>query len=85
MNENGEMFASMCFLNSLIISGSIFPRKRIHKVTWIYMKKKISTVSFRKKFGLFRDLNQGPNDSEASSIPTELYSTLDLARWKESN
>ena len=35
MTENGEMFANMCSLNSLIIGGSIFPHKRIHKVTWI--------------------------------------------------
>ena len=42
-----------------------------------YRKKKIGTLSFRKKFfGLFRDLNPGPIDSDASSLPTELYSTL---------
>ena len=35
MNNNGEMFAIMCFLNSLIIGGSIFQHKIIHKVTWI--------------------------------------------------
>ena len=35
MNDNGKMFANMCSLNSLIIGGSIFPHKRIHKVTWI--------------------------------------------------
>ena len=34
MTENGEIFANMCSLNSLIIGGSIFPHKRIHKVTW---------------------------------------------------
>ena len=38
MNDNGEnMFASMCSLYSLSlkIGGSIFPHKRIHKVTWM--------------------------------------------------
>ena len=29
------------------------------------MKTMIGTVSFRKKFELFRDLNQGPIDSNA--------------------
>ena len=34
MNENGERFADLCALNQLVIGGSIFPHKRIHKVTW---------------------------------------------------
>ena len=37
------------------------------------MKKKIGTVSFRKNFWGERDLNPGPNDSDASSLWTELY------------
>ena len=35
MNENGERFADLCALNQLVIGGSIFPHKRIHKATWI--------------------------------------------------
>ena len=35
MNENGEHFADLCALNQLVIGGSFFPHKRIHKVTWI--------------------------------------------------
>nr|KAG5707370.1 hypothetical protein BaRGS_005337 [Batillaria attramentaria] len=31
MNENGERFAGFCALNQLVIGGSIFPHKRIHK------------------------------------------------------
>nr|KAG5706182.1 hypothetical protein BaRGS_019509 [Batillaria attramentaria] len=34
MNENGERFADFCALNQLVIGGSIFPHKRIHKTTW---------------------------------------------------
>ena len=34
MNENGERFADLCALNQLVIGGSIFPHKRIHKTTW---------------------------------------------------
>ena len=33
--ENGECFADLCALNQLVIGGSIFPHKRIHKATWI--------------------------------------------------
>ena len=35
MNENGERFADLCALNQLVIGGSIFPHKRIHKSTWV--------------------------------------------------
>ena len=35
MNNNGERFANLCAFNSLVIGGSIFPHKRIHKATWI--------------------------------------------------
>ena len=33
MNENGELFADVCDMNQLVIGGSVFPHKRIHKVT----------------------------------------------------
>ena len=36
MNENGERFADQCALHQLVIGGSIFPYKRIHKATWIF-------------------------------------------------
>ncbi|XP_068731553.1 craniofacial development protein 2-like [Montipora capricornis] len=35
MNENGERFADLCGLNNLVIGGSIFAHKRIHKATWV--------------------------------------------------
>ena len=34
MNENGERFANLCALNQLVIGGSIFLHKHIHKATW---------------------------------------------------
>ena len=35
MNENGERFANFCSFNDLVIGGTIFPHKRIHKATWV--------------------------------------------------
>ena len=35
MSDNGERFTDFCALNGLVIGGSIFPHKRIHKVTWV--------------------------------------------------
>ncbi|XP_059158094.1 craniofacial development protein 2-like [Physella acuta] len=34
INENGELFADFCAFNNLIIGGTIFAHKDIHKTTW---------------------------------------------------
>ncbi|KAL8596941.1 hypothetical protein ACOMHN_027887 [Nucella lapillus] len=34
-NENGELFTDFCTFNDLIIGGTVFPHKKIHKATWI--------------------------------------------------
>ncbi|VDP88435.1 unnamed protein product [Schistosoma mattheei] len=33
-NENGERFANLFAFNKLVIGGTTFPHKRIHKTTW---------------------------------------------------
>ena len=35
MNENGERFAEFCALHNLVIGGTLFKHKDIHKVTWV--------------------------------------------------
>ncbi|KAK2164497.1 hypothetical protein NP493_1413g00067 [Ridgeia piscesae] len=35
MNENDEMLADFCAFNNMIIGGSAFPHRRIHKATWV--------------------------------------------------
>ena len=35
VNENGKELVDFCALNSLSIGGTLFPHKRVHKVTWI--------------------------------------------------
>lgn len=48
MNENGERLADICGLNDLVIGGTIFEHKEIHKLTWISpdgnVKKQIDHV-----------------------------------------
>ena len=54
MNENGERFADLCALNQLVIGGSIFPRKRIHKARWIspnhVTENQIDRICISRKF-----------------------------------
>ena len=33
-NENGELFSEFCMFNDLVIGGTFFPHKPIHKKTW---------------------------------------------------
>ncbi|KAK7107318.1 hypothetical protein V1264_015265 [Littorina saxatilis] len=35
MNDNGERFADMCATSDLVIGGSVFHHRRIHKATWV--------------------------------------------------
>ena len=35
MNENGELFADFCAVNSMVIGGTFFPHKSCHKTTWV--------------------------------------------------
>ena len=54
MNENGERFADACALNNMVIGGSLFPHKRIHKATWVspdlITENQIDYVCIAKKF-----------------------------------
>ena len=34
MNDNGERLCDFCNANGFIITGTIFPHKDIHKLTW---------------------------------------------------
>ncbi|VDO85344.1 unnamed protein product [Schistosoma margrebowiei] len=53
-NENGERFANLCAFNKLLIRGTIFPHKRIHKTTWISpdhtTENQIDHICINKKF-----------------------------------
>ena len=35
MNDNGERFTDLCATTNLVIGGSVFQHKRIHKATWV--------------------------------------------------
>ncbi|KAK7097079.1 hypothetical protein V1264_004109 [Littorina saxatilis] len=54
MNDNGERLADLCATNNLVIGGSLFQHKRIHKATWISpdlsTENQIDHVCIGKKF-----------------------------------
>ncbi|XP_068191488.1 craniofacial development protein 2-like [Antennarius striatus] len=54
MDENGEMFEETCVNTNIVIGGSVFPHKTIHKTTWVspghVTDNQISHISNSKKF-----------------------------------
>ena len=54
MSDNGERFADACAANELVIGGTIFPHKRIHKITWVspdnHTENQIDHICIGKKF-----------------------------------
>ncbi|VDP34475.1 unnamed protein product [Schistosoma curassoni] len=53
-NENGQIFANLCAFNKLFVGNTIFPRKRMHKSTWISpdhtTENQIDHICINKKF-----------------------------------
>ncbi|VDO77983.1 unnamed protein product [Schistosoma margrebowiei] len=53
-NENGERFANLGVFNKLVIGGTIFPHKRIHKTIWTSpdhtTQNQIDHICINKKF-----------------------------------
>lgn len=54
MNNNGERFADQCAKSILIIGGTVFSHKRIHKATWVSpdpnTENQIGCVCISRKF-----------------------------------
>lgn len=54
INENGERFRNLYAAHDLVIGGSIFPHKEIHKTTWMSpdhkTRNQIDHVAIDKKF-----------------------------------
>ena len=54
MNDNGERFTNLCATNNLVIGGTVFQHKMIHKTTWIspdhLTENQIDHICIAKKF-----------------------------------
>ena len=48
------MFADFCAANSIVIGGSVFPHKEVHKATWVspdqMTENQIDHIGISKKF-----------------------------------
>ena len=50
-NENGELFTEFCTFNDLVIGGTIFPHKKIHKTTWTtWTENQIDHIAIGRKW-----------------------------------
>ncbi|CAH8550340.1 unnamed protein product [Schistosoma guineensis] len=71
-NENGERFANLCVFNKLVIGGTIFPHKRIHKATWISpdhtTENQIDHICINKKI---RGTMEGVRTSRGADIASD--------------
>ena len=53
-NENGDFFVDFCASTGMVIGGSIFPHKRIHKTTWtspdLQTENQIDHICINRRF-----------------------------------
>ena len=54
VNDNGERFKGLCGFNQLVIGGTIFPHKTVHKASWVSpdgkTENQIDHFTISKKF-----------------------------------
>nr|CAH8840894.1 unnamed protein product [Trichobilharzia regenti] len=54
MNNNGELFSDFCGFNDLVIGGSVFKHKDMHKATWIspdgHTENQMDFISISRKW-----------------------------------
>ena len=83
INANGELFVDMCAFNSMVIGGSIFPNKRIHKVTWVspdhHTESQIDHICINKRF---RRSVQDVRVYKGADVASDHYSVVGTLRLK---
>ena len=53
-NENRELFVEFCIFNDMVIRGTLFPHKTIHKTTWTFLdgrtENQINHITISRKW-----------------------------------
>lgn len=91
LKQNGKRFALRCFLTQLVLGGSIFSHKRIHKTTW-NKSQKSDRPYFTKKFRrAWKDVKRSgyfirapSTDDDTKAISQEFNNTTNRTRCKAS-
>ena len=81
MNEHGEMFADLCSFNRLIIGGSVFPHRRIHKATWVSPDHFFISQKFRRSMQDVRA--PGPDEIPAEAIKADIHRNVVRSDWED--
>jgi hypothetical protein len=83
MNENGDIFADLCSLNQLVIGGSIFPHKRIHKAAWRspdhVIQNQIDHICINKRF---RRSWKDVRVMRGADVPLDHYLLMTIVRLR---
>ena len=83
MNENGELFADFCGLNNLVIAGTIFQHRNIHKNTWLSPDRKtanqIDHITINKKW---RGSMQNTKVYRGADVASDHYLVISTIRLK---
>ncbi|VDP23750.1 unnamed protein product [Schistosoma margrebowiei] len=84
-NENGERFANLFVFNKLVIGGTIFPHKRIHKTTWISpdhtTENQIDHICINKKFRRTMEDVRTRRGADVASDHHLVVANLKLRNW----
>ena len=80
MNENGELFADFCGTNELVIGGTLFPHKKIHKVTWtspdLHTKNQIDHIAISRRWRRTLEDTRAKNGADVGSDHSLLVAKL---------
>ena len=81
MNDNGERFVNACAANNIVIGGSVFPHKKIHKATWVspdqVTENQIDHIGINK---MFRRSLQDVRVKRGADVASDHH--LEIARLK---
>ena len=82
-NDNGERLIDFCAANDLVIGGTLFPHKNIHKGTWVSPDDRtVNQIDHICISGRFRSSLQDVHVARAAEIGSDHYLVIGKLRLK---